>query len=80
MQSTIKIGDKVRNSYHNRTGVVVSIDADVTADYDLVNKQTVYMTHPEKMMAKVLCNILTLDTLKPMTEYRYFNVNDLAVL
>jgi hypothetical protein len=80
MQSTIKVGDKVKNSYHNRTGVVVSIDADVTADYDLVNKQIVYMTHPEKMIAKVLCNVLTLDTLQPMTQQESFSVDDLEVL
>lgn len=80
MSTAIKIGDKVHSSYYNRTGVVVSIAEDVTAHYDLSTKQIIRTTHADILIVKVLCTMLTLDTLKPCTAICSFRAQDVALV
>jgi hypothetical protein len=80
MTNNIKIGDKVRNEYNNRTGVVISIAPDMTGVYDLATRKIV-SARGEKLIANVLCELKTFDQ-KPMTMTREesFNLDDLVVV
>lgn len=80
MTSIIKIGDKVRNAYTGHAGIVTSIDADETAEYDLANRQIVRTSHPETLIVKVYVDCKTLDTLQPMTAQESFCADDLEVI
>lgn len=80
MQTNLRIGDKVRNDYNNRNGVVVSVEPDVTAHYDLASKRIVKTVLTDTLVVKVLCDVRTLDTQQPCTEYLSFLAVDLVLV
>jgi hypothetical protein len=80
MTETIKIGDTVRSEYVNRQGKVIAIEEYQPMSYDLDLHKIVPSSLPAKTYYKVLCDLLTLDTLVPCTEVRSFDADALVLV